>query len=322
VSTLAEESVDAISDLYGRYPGCRAAHAKGIVCRGTFTATPDAASLTRAAHMQGDPVEATVRFSTSSGNPRSCDFVPDFRGMGTKFYLPDGSRTDIIGVTLPRFLGTTPEDFIRFTRAFKAGGECARNKMRLRRLEFPRFLLYMGRRKRLRRTLETLGWLGKLKPIASFATGRYNAFHAFKWVDAIGNGTYVRYSWLPAAGETSISHEEGRRRGPDYLRRELLERLEREPVRFTLQLQIAGESDEVDDAMAAWPAERETLIAGTLVLTGLDMQRQTGGDVLVFDPMRLTDGIEPSMDPILRFRPLAYEVSVERRTAVADGGAP
>jgi len=35
----------------------------------------------------------------------------------------------------------------------------------------------------------------------------------------------------------------------------------------------------------------------------------------LFDPMRLTDGIEPSDDPVLRFRPRAYSVSVERRTS-------
>jgi catalase len=29
--------------------------------------------------------------------------------------------------------------------------------------------------------------------------------------------------------------------------------------------------------------------------------------------MRLTDGIEPSADPILNFRPLAYDVSIRRR---------
>jgi catalase len=29
--------------------------------------------------------------------------------------------------------------------------------------------------------------------------------------------------------------------------------------------------------------------------------------------MRLTDGIEPSQDPILNFRPRAYSVSADRR---------
>ena len=36
--------------------------------------------------------------------------------------------------------------------------------------------------------------------------------------------------------------------------------------------------------------------------------------MLVFDPTRVTDGIELSADPILHIRPDAYAVSVERRS--------
>jgi catalase len=39
----------------------------------------------------------------------------------------------------------------------------------------------------------------------------------------------------------------------------------------------------------------------------------------VFDPMRVTDGIEPSNDPVLRFRTLAYSASVKLRTGVDRG---
>jgi catalase len=39
--------------------------------------------------------------------------------------------------------------------------------------------------------------------------------------------------------------------------------------------------------------------------------------VLVFDPTRVTDGIELSDDPILRFRPRAYSVSVARRAPLS-----
>jgi catalase len=36
----------------------------------------------------------------------------------------------------------------------------------------------------------------------------------------------------------------------------------------------------------------------------------------VFDPSRVTDGIELSDDPILNFRPRAYSVSIERRSGI------
>jgi Catalase len=116
-----EQAVDAVNERFGRHPGYRALHAKGILCKGTFRATPEAASLTRAAHMQGGSAAVTVRLSNGSGDPRSPDYAPDVRGLATKFYLPDGSRTDIVAQTAPRFPARTPEGFIEFVRAMERG---------------------------------------------------------------------------------------------------------------------------------------------------------------------------------------------------------
>jgi catalase len=55
------------------------------------------------------------------------------------------------------------------------------------------------------------------------------------------------------------------------------------------------------------------LSAGTLELTAVDAAADE--NALVFDPARVTDGIELSDDPVLRFRPAAYSESVTRRTA-------
>jgi catalase len=154
-----------------------------------------------------------------------------------------------------------------------------------------------------------------LKPPTSYATVKYNAVHAFKWIDADGGERYVRYHWLPEIEEPPLSQEEAKSRGRDYLQEELTERLGRGPVRFTLELTIAGPGDKVDDPSAVWPDEREKVAAGTLELTELETGREKGDDVLVFDPVRVTDGIELSEDPILLYRSAAYSVSVERRTA-------
>lgn len=297
-----DEAVDVINDRFGRYAGYRALHAKGLLCRGRFTATRAAATLTTAAHMQGDAIEATVRFSNGSGSPASPDYAPDVRGMAVKFYLPDGSRTDISAQNLARFPVRTPDAFIGLVRATKPGAH------RLWRL--PLFLARHPQALTALRANEPL-----LKPPPSYASCRYYAIHAFKWIDEDGAERYVRYRWLPESSESSISAQEARARGRDYLQRELHERLGRGRASFKLELQLAEDGDRVDDPSAVWPAERQTVTAGTLELSGLDTERETGDDVLVFDPMRVTYGIEPSDDPVLRFRPRSYSVSVERRTA-------
>ena len=69
---------------------------------------------------------------------------------------------------------------------------------------------------------------------------------------------------------------------------------------------------------APWQST-ETVTVGALEITGLDTEREHGDDIVVFDPMRVTDGIEPSDDPVLRFRTLAYSASVKLRTGVDRG---
>ncbi|MGH6817214.1 MAG: hypothetical protein ACREC1_00400, partial [Methylovirgula sp.] len=55
--------------VYGVHPGFRANHAKGIVAEGTFKASADAATLSKAAIFDGATVPVTVRFSDSGGLP-------------------------------------------------------------------------------------------------------------------------------------------------------------------------------------------------------------------------------------------------------------
>ena len=122
---------------------------------------------------------------------------------------------------------------------------------------------------------------------------------------------------MPEAGEANISGGEAKQGGRDYLRDELVERLEREPIRFTLQVQIAGDGDPTADATKRWPEDRETVDVGTLEVTELETGRDTGDDILVFDPARMTDGIELGDDPLPLFRSQAYSVSVERRSGAS-----
>jgi catalase len=304
VASLPEQAVDALHHVYGAHPGYRAVHAKGILCQGTFTATPEAAKLTRAAHMQGETVKVTVRFSNGTGNPDHPDYRQDGRGMATKFYLPDGSRTDIVALTLPRFFVRTPEDFVRFTRA---------GKPLIANLPSPALGLFLVTH---REAIPAARAFLALKPPASYATCRYNGIHSFKWTDADGGERWVRYSWLPEDGEKTIGGGEAKSRGRNYLREEIAERVGREPVRFALQVQLAADSDPIDDPTAAWPKDREAVEVGTLELTGLEEGREQGDDILVFDPTRVTDGIECSDDPILHFRSKAYSVSIELRSGV------
>ena len=74
----------------------------------------------------------------------------------------------------------------------------------------------------------------------------------------------------------------------------------------------------VDDPTAVWPEGHARVRIARLDITGLAFDRERDGDVLVFDPTRVPDGVELTADPILHARSGAYRVSVERRTAAQE----
>jgi catalase len=303
---LAEQVVDSINELSGVHPGHRAAHAKGTLCAGTFTATPAAAALTRAEHMQGEPVRATVRFSNGGGDPGTPDHATEGRGMAVKLYLPGGERTDMVALSLPVFFARTPEDFLDFTRARKPDPETGQP-------DLERIGAWFAAHPEAGPAIQAAV---SAPPPASYATCVYNGIHAFRYVNVAGEGRFVRYRWEPEAGVESLSAEEAAERGPDYLQEEVLARIASAPAAFRLLVVLAEDGDPVDDPTAAWPKERETVEIGRLELNGPETERERDGDVLVFDPMRVVGGIELSEDPILMFRRRAYAVSVERRSGI------
>lgn len=307
-SLSPDDAIEAIRSAGGARPGCRGLHAKGTLYRGTFTATPEAARLSRAAHLDGSTVPALIRFSNGSGNPEQPDGAPGVRGLAVKFTLPDGSTTDVSTQTARLFVASTPDGFIDLLKAMRPGP--------LQPLRMARHLLTHPR---LFAALPVLRDASTVP--ASYASTEYHGLHAFRWVGADGNARFVRYHLVPAAG-AKVSGPAAHSESPDFLTDELDARLARGPVRFDFRVQIAGPQDSTVDPSAPWQGT-QVVTVGTLEVTGLDTEREHGGDIVVFDPMRVTDGIEASDDPVLRFRTLAYSASVKLRTGVdRDAQAP
>lgn len=296
--TTHEEALAKIHARFGAHDGFRALHAKGIHCVGTFTATPEAASLTRAAHMSGDPIPAKVRFSNGGGDPTVPDYVADVRGLAVSFQLPDGTRTDILSQTIPHFPFRDQEGFFATVAASKPG---LAGLLRLPALvaRYPRAALIAPEANKV---------IGRR---INFFAHRYFPFHAVKWVDADGGSRFVRYTWQPTVEESSLSMAEAKQRGRDFLFDGLRERLAQEPVRMDLEVQIAADGDNPHDPSDEWPDDRQRIVVGTLEVTAVD---DDADDSIIFDPMKLTDGIEPSDDPVLHFRPPVYGLSYSRRT--------
>ena len=289
-----EKMVDGIKAVFGDHAGHRTLHAKGAFYAGTFTATPWAAARCRALHLQGDPVPVWVRWSNGGGNPRLPDKAPDVRGMALSFRLPDGTATDLLAQTAPRFSVRTPEAFLELV-------EAAGNPLKL-----PLFLLRHP--DSIPATLADTRAKALVSPY-SYAEVTYYPIHAYKWIAVDGSESWVRYRFTPQGGRDE--RPGGEFKGRDRLREEILARLAAHPVRYTLDVQVAGPKDDPHDPMSVWKSE--FFDAGTIEVTGPDPDREQNGEVVVFDPTRVVDGIELSDDPILRYRAGAYSASVSRR---------
>ena len=124
-ASVAEQTVDALNKVWGKHPGFRANHAKGVVVEGSFTASKQAAGLSKAALFSGRAIPLTARFSDSGGLPDVADGdgKANPHGMAMKFHLPDGGGdVDVVQNSLKFFPVATGADFRDLLLAISASG--------------------------------------------------------------------------------------------------------------------------------------------------------------------------------------------------------
>jgi catalase len=299
---LAQQAANLFLQAFGSHPGFRLAHAKGIVCEGTFEATPAAAELSRAAHFTGKPVPVTVRFSNATGVPQIPDGDPHSnpKGMAIRFKLPGGGITDIVANGQNGFPAGTPADFVGFLGSFLATGPDSPKPT-----PFDQFLATHP---------NTARFLATPNPQpASFATYSYYGNNSFIFVNSRGQRQATRYQIVPLAGEQHLDPAVAAAKGPDFLAEELRGRIGKGPVEFRLQVQLAGANDPTSDATLVWPDDRKKVVLGTIRLTSVDPKSAETEKGLTYDPTHLTDGIELSDDPLPAFRAQVYSISIARR---------
>src|SRR5438045_3760748 len=124
--TLITDLLAILDELSGGvHAGFRPAHAKGRMCAGTFTPSPEAAELTRAPHAARPSIAVTVRYSDSTGIPTVPDNDPARsgpRGIAVRYHLADHVHTDIVAHSTNGFPVRTGEEFLEFLRAAAAAG--------------------------------------------------------------------------------------------------------------------------------------------------------------------------------------------------------
>src|SRR5256884_5953636 len=284
---VIRQIVEAMRALAGPHPGFRPVHVKGLVCAGTFRASADAHSVSRASHFVGQSVPTSVRFDNSTGNPDVHDGVPNVRSMAVKFQLADGKSADILAISVEGFIARTPEELLEFLRAQLPEPGSGRPDPEA----VPRFLAgHPAGRAFVERLMK--------KPVpASYAQTIYHAEHAFRFTAVDGTSRFGRYRFLPHPGEAVFSPDHAGHRNPSFLREELEGRLRTGPGAFRLLVQLAEAGDPTADVTALWPEGRPVVELGRLEVTGLSPTSAADARRLTFEPTTKTAGIDLSGAP-------------------------
>ncbi|MGA8435496.1 MAG: catalase family peroxidase [Methyloceanibacter sp.] len=300
------ELVDALNGVFGKQTDNRAVHAKGIVLEGKFTPSAGAAALSKAPHLQsGTTVPITVRFSDFAGVPAIPDTDPNAspRGMAVKFHLPDGSNSDLVMHSYNGFPTATADEFRELLIALAASGKDAPKPTPLEKFFETHPIA------------KTFLTAEKLAPV-SFASLPYFGVNSFKFTNAKGDSTFVRYQMEPEGDAQYLTKEQLAAAGPNYLVDEIRKRVGDGPVRMKLQVQVAEPGDKIEDPSIAWPGSRKTVELGVVEIDNVDSDSDAAQRALLFIENAVPAGIEPA-DPMITARSEAYPVSFARRHAAA-----
>lgn len=297
----ADRMTDTLERADGLHPGFRRNHAKGVGVTGHFDSNGQGEQLSRAQVFRPGQVPVVGRFSLGGGRPHAADSAAAVRGLGLQFTLPDGELWRTAMIHLPVFPFRTPE-------AFNENLEASLPDPATGRPDPERARAFLARHPETVRVLAAL----KGHPVASgFDNTTFHGLNAFLLTNAAGTTTPVRWEFVPE--QPFVPADPAPPGDTSYLFDALIAKVHQRPLRWKLVLVTGRPGDPTDDATAAWPADRERVDAGTLVLDGVQSDDTAPSTDISFDPLVLPAGIAPSGDPLLSARSAVYMRGYTRR---------
>lgn len=307
---------DVLERHNGEHPGFRRAHEKGICIVGHFDSNGRGQALSKAAVFAPGRTPVFGRFALAVGSPYAPDGVPAPRSLALDLSARDGSTWRTAMNSVPLFPVGNVRDFVALQRATTP--DPATGKPDPAAVD-----AFMAAHPETR----AFGALLRTRPIpSSFANGSYHSINAFRFIDATGASRAVRWSLQPEAAFSALDRRQFdalNARDRDFLFNDLRARLQREPQRWRLVVTLAAPGDRTDNATVQWPATRERVDVGTLVIERALPESAGPCRDVTFDPLVLPPGIAASDDPLLSARSAVYAASLRRRSGEgARPGAP
>jgi catalase len=287
----------------------RVVHAKGAGAHGYFEVTNDVSSYTKAAFLSevGKRTPLFVRFSTVAGENGSADTVRDPRGFAVKFYTEEGNY-DLVGNNTPVFF---IRDAIKFPDFIHTQKRDPRTHLKNPTAVWDFWSLSPESLHQVSILMSDRGIPATLRHMHGFGS------HTFKWVNAEGDGVWVKYHFKTEQGVKNLSPDVAAKlagENPDYHTEDLFNAIEKGDFpSWKLYVQIMPLEDadtyrfDPFDVTKVWSQKDYPLIeVGRMVLDRNPENYFAEVEQATFSPGTLVPGIDVSPDKMLQGRLFAY----------------
>ena len=291
----------------------RVVHARGYGAHGFFENYESLSEVTEA-DLFARPGERTptfVRFSTVAGNKGSSDLARDVRGFAVKFYTKAGNW-DLVGNNMPVFFIQDAIKFPDLVHAAKAEPDSDFPQAQTAHDNFWDFASLMPE------STHMLLWIMSDRAIPrSFRFMEGFGVHTFRFVNAEGKSTYVKFHWKPKQGLQSVMWNEALKingADPDFHRRDLWDAIASGAYpEWELGVQLFD--DEFADQFAFDVLDATKLIPeedvpvrriGRLVLDRVVDNFFAETEQAAFCTQNVVRGIDFTNDPLLQGRNFSY----------------
>ena len=291
----------------------RIVHARGSGAHGTFEVTRAIPEWTRAKLFQekGNSCPVFVRFSTVAGGAGSVDTPRDVRGFAVKLYTEEGNW-DLVGNNIPVFFIQDAIKFPDLVHSVKMEADRGYPQAASAHDTFWDFVSLMPE------TMHMIMWAmsdrgipRSLRMIEGFGV------HTFRFINAEGEGRFVKFHWKPVLGLQSTTWDEAVKiagADPDFHRRDLWEAIDAGDFpQWDLGVQVFDEAwaakqpYDVLDATKLIPEEEIPVeVIGRMTLNRNVDNFFAETEQVAFLPTNILPGIDFSNDPLLQGRLFSY----------------
>jgi catalase len=292
--------VDEFERVGGIHSGFRRNHAKGVCVRGFFDSNGQGARLSKAVVFHPGRVPVIGRFSLGGGNPHASDDLSNVRGLGLQFSLPDGEQWRTAMVNLPVFPFKDPQ-------AFYDNLVASQRDPNTHQPDPAKGAAFIASHPE---TARAIAIIKSHAPSSGFDDAAYSGLNAFRFVNADGATTYVRWTLMPVQPYQAAV---GTSQDKNLLFDGLIASIQQHPLQWHLVMTVAQPGDPTDNATIPWPEGRVQVDVGTLTLDSVESDDSSPARDINFDPLVLPDGMTPSGDPLLSARSAIYSQSFTRR---------